>query len=175
VIRKLILATSVLALMAVSIANAQPRGGMMMATDELGLSKDQQNRFDEMRLQHQKDMIKKNADLKVARLELRDMMRTAKVDEKAALAKQDAISKMKADIAAAKLKHMLAMRNVLNADQLEKWMNMHHDRGMFKGKGMKHHRGDRMGCDRPCMGPGMMGGPGMGMGMGPGPGGDDDD
>lgn len=174
---KLILTASIAALLLVSVAAAQPGGGMMMAADKLGLTDDQAAKLDQLRLQHQKDMIQKNAALKVARLELMDMLRSARVDEKAALAKQDAISKMKADIATAKLKHRLAMRGVLTAEQLDKWIKMRHDRDGCCGKGMKHHRGGRMGCDRPCMGPGMMGGPGMGMGMGmgPGPGGDDDD
>jgi len=160
---KMILAVSASLLTLISAATAQPRGEMLMAADELGLTEDQVNRLDDLMLQHQKEMIRKKAAMMEARLDLKAMMREAKVDEKTALAKQDSISKIKADIASAKLKHKLAMRGVLTSEQLDKWLKMKRKHEGFGKHGSKKHRG-------PCMQgppPGM--GPGMGMGWGPGP------
>ena len=150
--------------MLISVAGAQPRGGMMMAVEELGLTEDQLNRVDDLMLQHQKQMIELKAGVQKAKLELKAMMRKAKVDEKSALAKQDEISKLKAQMANAQLKHMLAMRSILTPDQLDKWMKMQRKHEGFRGKGNKHDRGGCMPGCMPGMGPGMMGGPGMGPG-----------
>jgi Spy/CpxP family protein refolding chaperone len=158
---RIILAVSVLSLMLIPVADAQPRGGMMMATEELQLTDQQMDKMADLRFEHQKAMISKRAALKEARLELRQVLRKAEVDRKAAMARQEKISALKAEIARMKLEHRLQMRDVLTKDQLEKWLKMQRMRGMHKGmrgEGRRHH-------------PGMMGSPegvGPGMGMGPG-------
>ena len=131
-------------LLLLSVANAQPRGGMMMAVDELGLTDNQVDKLAEMRFEHQKEMIKKRAALKEARLELRQLMRNAEVDKKAALSRQEKLSALKADIAKTRLDHRLGMRAVLSAEQLDKWMKMqrkHGPRGKMRNEGGCGHRG----------------------------------
>jgi len=162
---RIFVAMLAMGLMLISAAGAQPQGGMMMAVEELGLSNDQIAKIDDLMLQHQKQMIDLKAGAKKAKLELRAMMKEAKVDEKAALARQDEISKLKAQMANAKLKHMLAMRNILTAEQLDKWMKMQRMHQGFREKGGKRQSGGCMPGCKPPMGPGM-GGPGMGMGHG---------
>ncbi|MEE8418078.1 MAG: hypothetical protein V3S06_05370, partial [candidate division Zixibacteria bacterium] len=109
---KVILAILMSSILFLSVASAQPKGGMMMATDELGLAEDQMDKLADMRFAHQKEMIKKRAALDEARLELRRLMRKAEVDKKAALSRQEKISTIKADIARMKLDHRLEMRKV---------------------------------------------------------------
>lgn len=121
-------------------ANAQPKGGMMMAVDELGLTEDQVDKLADMRFAHQKEMIKKRAVLDEARLELRRLMNKAEVDKKAALSRQERISTIKADIARMKLDHRLGMREVLSGEQLDKWMEMRREHG---SRGRMHNKGKR--------------------------------
>lgn len=156
-----ILAISASIFMFTAIASAQPRGGMMKAADELGLTDDQIARMDDLMLQHQKDMIGKRAEIKELKLDLMALMRKSKVDEKAAMGLQDKISALKADLAKTQLKHKLAMRNILTAEQLQKWLKMqrefHRGKGM-RSQGMEHSRMPHRGM----MGPGAGDNPGQG-------------
>jgi Spy/CpxP family protein refolding chaperone len=158
---KVIFALSMSSLLLISMANAQPRGGMMMAADDLGLTDDQVDKLADMRFEHQKEMIKKKAALKEARLELRQLMRNAEVDKKAALSRQEKISALKADVARMRLDHRLEMRKVLSNEQLDRWLKMCRKQGPREGMGHKGKRGHR------DFGP--HGGKGPGKGMGPGP------
>ena len=141
-------------------ASAQPRGGIMKAADELGLTDQQIDKLEELGYQHQKEMIGKQAAVKEAKLEMKELMRKDNVDEKAAMAKQEKVLQAKADIARAMLKHKLAARKVLTEEQFDKWKKMKRGKGHLRGPGM---RGD---CDGPGPGghPDMRGGPGKGMG-----------
>jgi len=158
---KVILALSMSSLLLISVANAQPKGGMMMAADELGLTEDQMDKLSDLRFAHQKEMIKKKAALQEAKLELRQLMRKAEVDKKTALSRQEKISAIKADMARMRLDHRLGIRKVLSSEQLDKWMKMCRKHGFREGM---HRKGGR--CH-----PGIEphGGKGHGMGMGPGP------
>ncbi len=158
---KVILALSMSSLLLVSVANAQPRGGMMMAADELGLTEDQMDKLSDLRFEHKKAMIQKKAALQEAKLELRQLMRKAEVDKKTALSRQEKISAVKADMARTKLGHRLEMRKVLSGEQLDKWIKMCRQHGFRKGM---HHKGER---GHPGMKPRQ--GRGSGKGMGPGP------
>ncbi len=165
---KVILAFSVSSLLFISMANAQPKGGIIKAAHELGLTDDQMDKVADMRFVHQKEMIKKKAALDEARLELRQLLRKAEVEKKAALSRQEKISTIKADMARMKLNHRLEMRGVLSSGQLEKWMKMQRKHG-FRER--THTMGE---CGRRDMGPHQGKGPSKGMGpkgeMGHGPG-----
>ncbi len=145
----------------VSTANGQPNE-KMMNREGLNLTDDQIEKLDQLRLKHQIEMVKKQAEVKEARLELKAMMRKTSVDEKAVLDKQNKISALKAQIAEAKLRHQLAVRKVFNEEQLKKWLKMRHKGRAFGrgGHGFKHD-------DR---GPGSSRGSGSGCGMGYGAG-----
>lgn len=145
-------------------ASAQPRGGIMMAADKLELTDQQIDKLEDLRYKHQKEMIGKQAAVKEAKLELRELMRKADVSEKAAMARQERVLQAKAETARAKLKHKLAARKVLTEEQFEKWQKMKRGKGHHRGAGMKGE------CDGP--GPGFHKGmkPGMGMGSGHGTG-----
>lgn len=159
---KVILALSMSSLLFISVANAQPKGGMMMAADELGLTEDQMDKLSDLRFEHQKEMIQKKAALQEAKLELRQLMRKAEVDKKTALSRQERISAIKADMARMRLDHRLGMRKVLSGEQLDKWIKMCRQHGFRKGM---HHKGER---GHPGMKPRQGRSPGKGMGPGPG-------
>ncbi|UCC79624.1 MAG: Spy/CpxP family protein refolding chaperone [Candidatus Zixiibacteriota bacterium] len=150
--KKIILVLSLMLLFSLSTAGAQ-RGPIWQDKD-LNLTEQQQQKMEDLRFQHQKVMIQKNAALKEARLEMRNMMRKTEVDEKAVLGKQKQISALKAEIAEARLKHRLEMRKVLNKEQLEKVIKHERKRGK---SGRFHGDRDRMQHkmrDRDCPGPG---------------------
>lgn len=155
--KKVILILPLMLLVAISSAIAQR--SPVWQEEELNLTEQQQQKMDDLRFQHQKAMIQKNADLKEAKLEMRNMMQKTEVDEKAVLGKQKQISALKAEIAEARLKHRLEMRKVLTPEQREKMNKMRRDRDKFR----KFHRdGER---------PRLRGkrGEGDGPGSGPGP------
>jgi Spy/CpxP family protein refolding chaperone len=162
VMRNVIFALPIMLLLAMSSANAQ-RGRMWMDKD-LQLTEQQQQQMEDLRFQHQKAMIQKKAALKTAELEMRNMMQKANLDEKAVLAKQKEISTFKAAISEERVRQQIAMRKILNAEQLQKFLKMHRGRGFDDG----FHRGDRgmhKGMrSRDCTGPGNGAGPGMGKG-----------
>jgi Spy/CpxP family protein refolding chaperone len=147
-------------LFAAVIAAAQPMDPGRMA-EKLGLTDQQVEQMRALQVKHQTDMIMRRAELKIARLELREIMMNAKLNENSALSKQDQISKMKSDIARVNLQHKIAMRKILTDEQQKKWQEMRHE--MRPGPGRHHGRGGRgfrgdgpMGpCDRmPMSGPG---------------------
>jgi hypothetical protein len=142
------------------MAAAQPMNPGRMA-GKLGLTDQQVEQMRALQVKHQSDMIMRRAELKIARLELREIMMSAKLNENSALSKQDQISKMKSDIARLNLQHKIAIRKILSDEQLKKWQEMRHDMrpgpGRHPGRGGRGFRGDSpMGpCDRqPMMGPG---------------------
>ncbi len=140
---KVIIALSMSSLLLISMANAQPKGGIMKAAHELGLTDDQMDKMADMRFEHQKEMIRKKAALQEVRLEMRHLMRNAEVDKKAALATQKKISSIKADVTRIKLDHRLEMRGVLSSGQLEKWMKICRKHGQRDGMRHKGERGHR--------------------------------
>jgi Spy/CpxP family protein refolding chaperone len=144
----ILIAIAVAAMLAATLAFAQPGSPGRMA-DKLKLTDQQQEQLDNLRLQLQKDLVQKQADLKLARLDLKEIMMKTPIDEKAALKKQDQISSIRADIAKAKLQHIIAASKVLTADQLAQWKKMR------RGMGERRGHGRRGGTGRGMMGPGM--------------------
>jgi Spy/CpxP family protein refolding chaperone len=153
--KKLLLTAITFTFALTAAAGAQP-GKMMMHADKLGLSEEQAGQIEKLAFQHQKEMIRLRADLQLARLELREIMVQNKLDEKAALSKQERISGIKAGIGRARLEHKIATRKVLNEEQLAKWNQMRKAEG---GRG-RDHRG---GGPRQFMGECRMHGPGPDM------------
>jgi Spy/CpxP family protein refolding chaperone len=94
--------------------------GMMF--DKLNLTDQQQEQLQNLMFQHQKEMITKKANLKIAELELREIMMKSQVDENAALKQNDKVSSLEAEISKLTLQHQFAMRKILTADQLKEWM-----------------------------------------------------
>jgi len=166
--RKSILLAALTLFAAFGMVNAQPEGmgmkGMKgmhgMMTEELKLSDQQQEKLQNLMIQHQREMIPKQAELRLAQLGLKEIMMKSDVNETAALDQLAKISSIKAQIAKLKLQHKLAARKILTPDQVKEFMKMH------KKMGFGRHGCGPGGMGGPMMGCGMN--PGMGAGMGPG-------
>ena len=133
--KRIALILPLILLIAASFAYAQR--GPMWQDDDLNLTDQQKQQMDDLRFQHQKVMIQKNAELKEAKLDLQNMMRNVNVDEKAVLAQQKKVSTLKGNIAEERLKQRLAMRKLLTKEQLE--MLIKHERNR---RGFGRSRGD---------------------------------
>jgi hypothetical protein len=82
---------------------------------------------------------------------MKEIMMKSKVDDKAAMAKQEQILKIRAEIAKARLKHKLEVRKTFTDEQLKSAMKM---RGEMRfGHGPRHKKCCGMG---PCEGRGPM-------------------
>ena len=159
--KKAVLFAAITALLTISAAYGQPMGMKGMA-DELKLSDQQIQQLEKLHLQLEKNLISLQADLKVAKLDLREIMMQTNIDEEAALDKLDQVSSIKANIAKMKLQQKFGASKILTADQRAQFRKMHRD-------GMRGPGGRGKGCNGPCckimgpmMGGGMMGGPMMG-------------
>ncbi|OGC93475.1 MAG: hypothetical protein A2W25_05675 [candidate division Zixibacteria bacterium RBG_16_53_22] len=151
--KKIVLIAMSLSMLLAAVAAANP-GKMIAVAEKLGLTDQQVEQLQNLKIQHQKEMIRLKADLQLARLELKEVMMKARLDEKAALAKQDRISNIKSGIDRARLEHKIASRKVLNEEQLAKWSKMR----MEDGPRGRHQRGGGPGHFMgrgPCTGPGM--------------------
>jgi hypothetical protein len=167
-LKKIILTMAAAVLLSSMVAMAQPMSPMMMA-EKLGLSDQQIEQIRSLRMQYEKTMIQKRADLGLAQLELRETMMNLKLDEKAALSKQERISSIRGDIARTRLQQKLDVFKVLTDDQKATWRKMRldmgpggpHKRGHFgRGQGMMSPDGPMgrmMGREgkQPWMGHGM--------------------
>jgi len=147
---------AILAVFMLSLATVYAQGpgrGMRWVDDEdefPELTADQKDQMAKLRLEHQKAMIPLNADLKLKRIEFRDMMRNDA--SQAELNRMlDDIGRLKVEISKMRLDHRLKMRNILTDEQREfleshprwhRFMDRFHKDGW--GKGMrKFHRGPR--------------------------------
>jgi len=130
---------------------------------ELDLSKEQQTKIENLRIEMQKRTTQVRIELRAKRGELRELWQVEHPDERAILAKQAEMDPLRHQVRAESVKFRVAAFEVLTPDQKTKLREM-------LEKPARHMRGGRMGGDR-------MGGGAMGFGSGgcDGPGCDDFD
>ena len=114
----------------------------------LGLSEVQQADIRKAREATRRDRLRKSTDLKIASMDLRSLLRSEKVDEKAVAAKlvevqaaQGALLKLRVDAA-------LAMKRILTPEQQQKMSAMRGDRGRGRMRQRMNRRGPN-GFDAP--------------------------
>lgn len=119
-------------------------GKPMEMAEKLNLNAEQNEQMHQLRVKHQKTIIPITADLKLARLELEELIRSDGSSKKidAAIGK---INDLKGKFLKIRIKHRIAMRNILTDDQ--KAMIKYHKAGHPFGPGRKGRK----------MGRGMMG------------------
>jgi Spy/CpxP family protein refolding chaperone len=88
---------------------------------ELDLTDDQIAKIKEINFTHQNDMIDLKADLKKARLKLKQTMHSDNPSKGEALAAAAEVNSIQGQIHEARIEHMFALKGVLNKEQLEKW------------------------------------------------------
>lgn len=119
-------------------------GRLPRLAEELGLSSEQRDQIEKMRLETERQTIRRRADLAIARLDLRSLVEAKSVDEKAVAAKVKDMSDLQAGMLRARVDHVLAFRRVLTPEQQEKLRSVRppmghgrpeHRRGMRGGEG----------------------------------------
>jgi Spy/CpxP family protein refolding chaperone len=86
---------------------------------EIGLTDEQSKRIDALATAHRKEMIKLEADLKIAKMELDDLFENME-NESVIRKKAQEVSKLKEKIYTSRIDHRLAMHKVLTAEQQKK-------------------------------------------------------
>lgn len=109
------LATIVLGL-ALAPASAQLWGNPKVV-EKLGLSDEQVQRLQETAIEHQKQAIQRNSQVKVLELELRQLWKADTPDEAKILAKVKELAKVRQEQMVARTEHRLAMHKVLTPEQ----------------------------------------------------------
>jgi Spy/CpxP family protein refolding chaperone len=146
--KKLITITMVL--MLAGFMFAQPRMGQnrpQMAQNEkaqfgrgcsnLDLTDQQTSQLQELRGEHNKAMIPLRADLKVKKIELKELIADGK-SKKSIDAKQNSISKIQFKMANVRTDHLIKVRNIVGEDNFKKMgvMKKHHSKKNFQKKSM---------------------------------------
>ena len=124
---------------------------MMMKLTALGLDDKQQEAAKAIHYKVKKESIRKQADIEVSEIELRELLSQDPVDIKAAEAKLRQIESLRTDMHLAHIKAHEEIKAILTPDQKKKFHPM---MGMMHGDRMGMHGGSGMG---------MMHGCGMGM------------
>lgn len=141
-------------------------GGPALAK-ELNLTAEQKKKLEDIRFSQQRKAVSMRADVQVAEMDLRQLMRAERPDQRAIEAQIDKIADLRATLQKSRVATLLEMRSVLSPEQLKKWRELRTERpGLGGGPGMMGGRGMRAGH-------GMMRGQGMKPmpGAKPGPGG----
>jgi Spy/CpxP family protein refolding chaperone len=92
----------------------------MRMARQLDLSRDQRDKIAQIRDREQRQMIRQRADLATARLDLRRLLREERIDRAAVNRQIDALARMRAEMAKARIGTMLEIRDVLTPEQRQK-------------------------------------------------------
>jgi Spy/CpxP family protein refolding chaperone len=126
---------------------------------DLGLSDEQMTQIRKIRLEERKAAIRRNADMRLARLELEELMSAATLDEAAIAARVKALGELQAATFKARSESRLAVRRLVTAEQYQKMQQL-------KRGAVRAHRARPM--RRPMRHEGGAAGPGPGDGEGDG-------
>ncbi len=142
----------------VSLIQAQPRhrqaqqgemkqrGARLM--EGLDLSNEQQEQIRQLRMDNKKESIETNAKLKIAKLELRELVAADEPDKNRINAKISVIGQLQEERMAQKINTTLAVKEVLTPEQREKAKELRHFQGERRKRGdarMKNNRQRRFG------------------------------
>ncbi len=110
----------------------------MSCQNQLNLTEEQQEKIQKMKLQHQKEMLALQTELKTKKLDLR-ALKTEKADSATINAKIDEIAEAQAAIQKKAFAHHMEIRNILTDEQKEIFDKMPHSCGMTLGVGFMSH------------------------------------
>lgn len=136
-----------------TLADAQPRGrgqggGPMVGwgLQALDLTAEQQQKLQDMRSMHQKDMARLRADAQIAQIELRDLLRQDNPKDADVKAKINSVTQTRGKIMESQVGFRLKMQQVLTPEQRQKFQDMQMERGRMKQGPQGEGRGlrDRM-------------------------------
>jgi len=122
------------------MCNMEGQGDMMDKCLEhaakLGLTEDQINKIKPIHLEMEKKAIRNNADLKIAEIELKEIMEVKDFDLEKATAQVKKIEDLKTDHHLEVLKAMKEVRSILTDEQFKKMKEMMH----MKMEGHEPHK-----------------------------------
>ncbi len=119
---------------------------------KLGLDKKQMEAVREIHLATMKEVIKKKADIKIAKIELMEILSKDPVDMTAAESAVKKIEGLKTEMKMTLIKSMVEIKSNLNAEQKEKFSSMMRHM-MMKREMMRHGMsGGECGCHKHGMG-----------------------
>lgn len=124
-------------------------GHFMMMVDMLQLNADQQKAVEAIHFAHRKEIVRKTADIDVAKIELLEIMDKELVKVEEAEKKIRAIAALHADLDVMHLKARETVKTKLTPEQLEKMKN-------HMGSEMRERMGDRRGLGMGAMNMGGM-------------------
>lgn len=104
---------------------------------ELNLSDEQKSQIKEKLLETQKARIELEAKMRIARLELQQLLEKDEVDVDAALKKVEEIGQIQTQLQKARIYSLVAIKKTLTPEQRKKWQGL---KGKFREKVRKHCR-----------------------------------
>jgi Spy/CpxP family protein refolding chaperone len=142
---------------------AAPRHeGRQAFGQRLGLSPEQRGQMERLRDEFAKAQAKRRAELTVAHIELRELMRASQLDDKAIVAKARILGDLQAAQTRERIENRLAMAKVLTPEQREKFRGLmaeRHRGGPWGRRGFFRDRQGRSGGDGGFWGGGHAGRP----------------
>jgi Spy/CpxP family protein refolding chaperone len=88
--------------------------------EKIGLTKEQKDTIQSMHSEHRKEMIRKNADLQLAEIDLQDMLRKDKPGMDLVKGQIQKIASLRGDIEFAKIKMQMDLKGILTDEQKAK-------------------------------------------------------
>lgn len=122
-----------------------------MLKEALGLNDEQTQKIRQLRSDYEKESIRKHADLKVARLELKDLLEQKNVDMGQVEKKVRQTEGLRSDLMLYRVKSLMKTKEFLSPEQFDRFRKMtiamasHRGGGMMGGPMMR--RGPMMGGD----------------------------
>ncbi len=107
--------------------------------EQLGLTEVQMSQLQELRNEHQKDMITLRADLKVNRIELKELIADGKT-RKSIDAKQNSIAKVQSKMADLRIDHQIKVRKVVGEEIYKKMSTMNNRSNKHNGRSHRRSR-----------------------------------
>lgn len=104
---------------------------------KLNLTDEQQDKIEQLRINHQKKMVDLRADLEKSQLELKDLMIKGNYSRTDYLKTVQNIQKKREVMSTERANHQMDIYEILTPEQKEIWNNYH---GNFDGFGMKNKR-----------------------------------
>lgn len=111
----------------------RPGHRMRMRLKRLGLDEKQKEEIRDIGIRVRKDSISKMADIRIARIDLKDILAKDPVDMKTVEAKLKQIESMQTELRLSRIKAMLEVKALLTPEQRKKFRE---DRETFRGPGM---------------------------------------
>lgn len=116
------------------------RGLAMRRLEQLGLSEQQKTRIADIRDEHEKEAIRMQSDLRLARLELRKLLRAEQPNVRAIDSQIDRLSTIRGEMMKSGIRSRIEVRSVLTPKQRQKLREMPLERGR---QGKAGSRGER--------------------------------